>query len=223
MASPMDSKEKGIARAAFAAAVVGVLGLIGVQLWLRPGLPFDGVELSQRASYLERHHKCWTWGWLLAGAGALLVVNLYRVLATRWRSSCEGYCRMVCCSRPQASSDLAGIASDDRGAGAGRRRLGLAERWRRFFLFVAKYRQHRRRAQPLAAGRNFHEDSSPCFGVWLVSGLRGPLLVDAARRNSEPGHIVILFHCWSTLLDCISNPPGQRLLRPPVLHPRPGD
>jgi hypothetical protein len=102
---------KAIARAAFAAAIMGTLGLAAVAAWLRRGLPFEGADLSERAAYLLKHSRCWTWGWLVCTLGALSVVNLYRALAGRWRSACEERCRlaMVLASAGLAA-DLSGIA-----------------------------------------------------------------------------------------------------------------
>jgi len=207
MAFGMDSKGKAIARAAFAAAAAGVLGLAAVQLWLRPGLPFGGSELTDRASYLLRHHKCWTWGWLLAGTGALLVVNLYRVLAARWRNSCEGFCRLaILLATAGLAVDLAGIAlwmivaPGQDAAG-----LGLVEKMAgAFSLFVAKILYSIAGVLLTLAG--WKELSRGLialgFGVW-ISGLwvAGATLCGCGSAQFwSLGALVILFIAWSTLL-----------------------
>jgi hypothetical protein len=207
MASEIDSKGKSVARAAFAAAAAGVLGLAAVQLWLRRGLPFDGAELSDRASYLVRHHKCWTWGWLLAGAGALLVVNLYRVLAARWRSSCEGFCRLaIMLGTAGLAVDLAGIAlwmivaPGQDAAG-----LGLVEKMAgAFSLFIAKILYSTAGVLLTLAG--WKELSRGLialgFGVWL-SGYwvaAATLCGCGSAQFWSLGTLVILFILWSVLL-----------------------
>jgi len=207
MVSTADSREKGIARAAFAAAAAGVVGLAAVQLWLRPGLPFDGGKLSDRASYLARHQTCWTWGWLLAGLGAALVVNFYRVLAARWRSACEGSCRLaMLLATAGLGVDLSGIAlwlvvaPGQDAAG-----LGLVEKMAgAFSLFAAKILYSTAGVLLTLAG--WRELSRGLialgFGVW-ISGL---WVAGATLCGSGPGQfwslgaLVILFIAWSTLL-----------------------
>lgn len=96
---------------AFASAAAGLAGAIAVKLWLMPGLPLGDNDLLKRASYVVRHHKCWTWGWLLAALGAILVVNLYRLLAERWILEGGGACRFaLCLGTAGLAVDLAGIA-----------------------------------------------------------------------------------------------------------------
>ncbi len=207
MASTSVSRERGIARAAFAAAAAGVVGLAAVQLWLRPGLPFDGAELSDRASYLVRHHKCWTWGWLLAGLGAVLVVNLYRVLAARWRSTCEAFCRLaILLATAGLAVDLAGIAlwmivaPGQDAAG-----LGLVEKMAgAFSLFIAKILYSTAGVLLTLAG--WRELSRGLialgFGVWL-SGfwVAGATLCGCGWAQFwSLGTLVVLFIAWSTLL-----------------------
>jgi len=88
-----------------------LMGLLAVGAWLRPGLPFEGGDLSERASYLLRHSRCWTGGWLLCGFGALLVVNLYRVLAARWSGASEGKCGLaIILATAGLAADLSGVA-----------------------------------------------------------------------------------------------------------------
>jgi hypothetical protein len=102
---------RAIARAAFAAAILGALGLAAVAAWLRRGLPFEGADLSERTAYLLKHSRCWTWGWLLCALGALSVVNLYRALAGRWRSACEEKCRFaMTLAAAGLAADLSGVA-----------------------------------------------------------------------------------------------------------------
>jgi hypothetical protein len=207
MASTSVPRGNEIARAAFAAAAAGVLGLAAVQLWLRPGLPFDGAELSDRASYLVRHQKCWTWGWLLAGLGAVLVVNLYRVLAARWRSSCEGFCRLaILLATAGLGVDLAGIALWTIVApGQDAAGLGLVEKMAgAFSLFVAKILYAAAGVLLTLAG--WKELSRGLialgFGVWL-SGfwVAGATLCGCGSAQFwSLGALVVLFITWSILL-----------------------
>jgi hypothetical protein len=105
------SSSRSVAAGAFAAAGTALLGAIGVVVWLLPGLPLGGKELVDRAAYVVKHHKCWTWGWLLAALGAVLVVNLYRLLAERWVLEGGGPCRFaLCLATTGLAVDLAGIA-----------------------------------------------------------------------------------------------------------------
>ncbi|MCI0410928.1 MAG: hypothetical protein L0191_20595 [Acidobacteria bacterium] len=207
MAFGIDSKEKAIARAAFAAAAAGVVGLAAVQLWLRPGLPFDGGELSDRVSYLARHQTCWTWGWLLAGLGAALVVNLYRVLAARFRSSCEGSCRLaMLLATAGLGVDLSGIAlwlvvapgQDAAGLGLVEKMAGALS------LFAAKILYSAAGVLLTLAG--WRELSRGLialgFGVWL-SGfwVAGATLCGCGSAQFwSLGALVVLFIAWSTLL-----------------------
>lgn len=99
-----------VATGALAAAAAGLAGAIGVVMWLMPGLPLGGKELVDRSAYVVKHHKCWTWGWLLAGIGAILVVNLYRILAARWEAG-GGWCRFaMLLATAGLAVDLAGIS-----------------------------------------------------------------------------------------------------------------
>ncbi len=107
----VDSSSRSIAAGAFASAAAGLAGAIAVKLWLMPGLPLGGNDVLKRAAYVVRHHKCWTWGWLLAALGAILVVNLYRLLAERWVLEGGSACRFaLCLATTGLAIDLSGIA-----------------------------------------------------------------------------------------------------------------
>ncbi|HEU5179536.1 MAG TPA: hypothetical protein VFW45_01990 [Candidatus Polarisedimenticolia bacterium] len=107
----VDSSSRSVAVGAFASAISGLAGAIAVKVWLVPGLPLGGNDVLKRASYVVRHHKCWTWGWLLAALGAILVVNLYRLLAERWILEGGSACRFaLCLGTAGLAIDLAGIA-----------------------------------------------------------------------------------------------------------------
>ena len=108
--APLPPSRSSIATGAFASAGAGLLGLIGVWLWLLRGLPLGGRDAAERAAHVLRHHRCWTWGWLLAGIGAILVVNLYRILAARWEAG-GGWCRFaMLLATAGLAVDLAGIS-----------------------------------------------------------------------------------------------------------------
>ena len=107
----IPTSRSSVAAGAFASAAAGLAGAIGVVMWLMPGLPLGGKEVLWRAGYVVRHHKCWTWGWLLAALGAILVVNLYRLLASRWEAAGGGLCRFaLLLATAGLAVDLSGIA-----------------------------------------------------------------------------------------------------------------
>jgi len=207
MTAAVDSKGHGVARAAFAAAAAGVVGLAAVQMWLRPGLPFDGVEPSQRAEYLLQHHKCWTWGWLVAAIGAAFVVNLYRTLAERWRGSHAGTCGLVMLLATTGFAvDLTGIAlwlivaPGQDAAG-----LGLVEKMAgAFSLFVAKVLYSTAGVLLTLAGwRDLSRSLIGLgFAVWLAGfWVAGATLCGCGSAQFwSLGTLVILFIVWSTLL-----------------------
>jgi len=203
---PLDNSRR-IAVAAFAAAGAGVVGLAGVQLCLRPGLPFDGVDLAQRAQYLERHGRCWSWGWMLAGIGALLVVNLYRVLAARWEGTCAGKCRMaMILATAGMGADFAGIALWMLVApGLDAAGLSLVEKMAAALsLFAAKILYASAGVLLTLAGRR--EFPRPLFilsfGVWLA-GLAVAIATARAAGSAQIwslAALVVLFIAWSSLL-----------------------
>ena len=202
-----DPTEENGAKAAFAAAAAGVLGLAAVGVWLRGGLPFEGVDLSLRASYILRHKYCWTAGWLLAGVGAVLVVNLFFVLASRWQTRGRGKCRLaMILATAGLGADLSGlglwivVAPGLDAAG-----LGLVERIAgALSLFVAKILYSSAGVFLVLSGR---KELSPSllwlsFGVWLS----GFWVAAATLCECRPaqlwglGTLVILFVVWSALL-----------------------
>jgi hypothetical protein len=104
------SSSRSVAAGAFVASGAALLGAIAVVLWLLRGLPLGGGNAAERAEYVVRHHRCWSWGWLLAGLGAILVVNLYRILAARWEAG-GGWCRFaMLLATAGLAVDLAGIS-----------------------------------------------------------------------------------------------------------------
>ena len=206
MASEDSSTRKDVGIAALAAAAAGVLGIAAVWLWLKSGLPFEG-DVSQRASYLVRHHKCWTWGWLVAAFGAVMVVNLYRALAGRWQNRGEASCRLaMILATAGLGVDLSGIALWVLVApGLETGDLALVEKTAgALSLFVAKILYAAAGGLLTLAG--WREMGKPLaalsLGVWLsgfwVAG--ATLCACGSAQFWSLGALVTLFIIWSTLL-----------------------
>jgi hypothetical protein len=206
MTSADSSTRKDVGIAALAAAASGILGIAAVWLWLKRGLPFTG-DVSQRASYLVRHHKCWSWGWVIAAFGAVMVVNLYRALAARWQERHLGTCRLaMVLATAGLGVDLSGIVLWMLVApGLETGDLALVEKMAAALsLFVAKILYAAAGGLLTLAG--WREMGKPLtvlsLGVWL-SGfwVAGATVCSCGSAQFwSLGALVTLFILWSTLL-----------------------
>ena len=111
MSAPELNSIRQGALGGFLAAGASLVAGAGVMLFLRPGIPFVGLDLPGRMKYLADHQRGWTAGWLLAGLAALALVNLYGVLAWRWRTRSSQLCRLaLILSAAGLAADLSGMA-----------------------------------------------------------------------------------------------------------------
>ena len=207
MEASHSADPKSIARAAILAAAAGVLGLAAVAAWLRGGLPFGGADIARRAAYLSHHRQCWTWGWLIAAIGAILVVNLYRAMAAQWQDRAGPACRLATALAVTGLGvDLSGIAlwivvaphlaPED---------LGLVERIAgALSLFAAKLLYAAAGSLLTLAGRR--EMGKPLTALAAAVWLGGLCVAAATWLGSGPaqfwslGALATLFIVWSTLL-----------------------
>jgi hypothetical protein len=223
---------RSMARAALLAAAAAILGSAGVAAWLREGLPFAGADIARRVAYLSQHQRAWTWGWLLAAFGAVLVVNLYRAMATHWQNKAGTACRLaMILATAGLAVDLSGIAIWILVApGLGAEDLGLVERIAgAMSLFAAKILYAGAGGLLTLAG--WREMGKPltalATGVWLagfwVAAATGCRCASAQIWSLMT--LVMLFVLWSALfgLRLLGIGPGKHRQESPQFTSDPRD